>query len=222
MKIITHLSSHDRLVLASVALLEQASSGQLERLCFSQPELSERSYGVRTRLKLLRLYKQGHLRRFGSVGTNGWVYLPGESRSTKIDHHTLDVTELYVRLAEAEAKGECEVLEWTVREHVHGKTADDAYLWIDSPFGKRDWHLEIDRGSENKPQLREKMRAYGRAFHQATGNFPPALYVVTFDPRRTLEQRRDEILSVAKEQTEPDLFNAVTLSEAVPWILRGA
>lgn len=216
-----HLSPRDRLVLASVTLLEQASSGQLERLCFSDPDLSPLSYGVKTRLKLLKLFRQGYLRRFPSLGTGGWVYLPSESRSTRIEHHTLDVSEVYVRLMEAQRANLCEVLEWSVREQVHGKAADDAYLWIKTLSGRRDWHLEIDRGSENKPQLREKMRAYVRAYSQATSNFPPALYIVTFDPRKSLEKRRDEIMAVAKEQHEPGLFEAVVLDEAVQFLVKG-
>lgn len=213
MKLTSHLSPHDRLVLDYLQLLEQASSGQLQRLCFSQPELSPRSYGVRTRGKLLSLHKQGYMRRFPSLGTGGWVYLPGDGKATRIDHHVLDVTELYIRLAEAERLGMCQILEWLVRERITGKYADDAYLWIQTLAGKSDWHVEADRGSENKGQVKEKMGAYIKAYHQSHGNFPAVLYVVTFAPRQTLEQRRDDIRRWAKETSEPALFDAVTIDE---------
>lgn len=219
MKKTSHLNHHDLSVLSYVQLLEQVSSGQLQRLCFSQPELSELSYGVRTRSKLLRLYKQGHLRRFPSLDTDGWVYLPGESRATRIDHHTLDIAEVYIRLEEASRLGMCQILEWVPHERVTGKYADDAYLWLSTPLGKTHWHLEIDRGSESKPQLREKMRAYTRAFNEAykhgVDTYPQVLYVVTFDPRKTLETRKIEITSVIKEQSEPDLFDVVTIDQVL-------
>jgi len=215
-----HLSLHDRLVLASLQLLEQASTTHLQRLCFSQPGLSPKSYGVRTRSKLLRLYRQGLMRRFPSLGTGGWIYLPEGSRATKIDPHTLDVTELYIRLVEAERAGRCEILEWITRERVAGRAADDAYLWMETPAGRRDWHLEVDRDSEDTPQLREKMRAYCRAYEQTNGNFPSVLFVVTFSARRSLEKRRDLIRSIAQRQAEPRLFDAVTINEVVSYCIR--
>ncbi len=77
----------------------QATTSQLRRLHYRDG--SPRGRQVRASRHLKRLADVGHLRRvLGIYDGPQWVYMPRSSGARTADAHTLDVTELYVRLGE--------------------------------------------------------------------------------------------------------------------------
>lgn len=177
---------------------------------------------------MARLRSGGHVGRIdrfigmGGGGSEGYVYIPANSRTDTIDRHSLDRTEFYVRLVEAERQGKCRVLEFTPEETVKGtKVVSDAYLLIDVAGQEYDWYIEIDRGKEYKTQLRTKMRAYTRAAKNSTdGYFPRVLYVVSWAVRDRLAERVRLIRDVAGEQEFPEQYEVCTLDEALILLFR--
>lgn len=208
------LSTNDHAVLEAVQILGQVTTDQLLRLVFSEPHTSPASRGVRTRRTLRRLYKAGMIDRLG-MAEGGFVYTPRGSRTHRIDPHELDLSELYIRLAGAEMTRRLKVLEFSPREIINqSRTKSDAYLWIEIDGQRRDWYLEIDRGSEYKPQLKEKARAYTKAAKKA-GGAPKVLYVVSFAPRNRIAERVMFIRSVIREAEFPEAFEVCTLDEVL-------
>ena len=206
------LSPNDHAVIEAVTILGQMTTKQIELLVFSAPHTSPASRGVRTRRSLRRLYSSGAIDRLG-MAEGGYVYIPARSRTNRIDPHELDVSELYVKLHQAQEGGELKVLEFSPREIINGsRTKSDAYLWIEKDGQRRDYYLEIDRGSEFKPQIKEKTRAYIKAAKKM-GGAPKVLYVVTFAPRNRTRERLAMVKSVLREAEYPEQFAACLLNE---------
>ena len=87
-------------------------------------------------------------------------------------------------------------------------------MWVEIDGERRDWYIEIDRGSEYKPQLKEKARAYTKAAKKA-GGAPRVLYVVTFAPRNRIAERVMFIASVIREAEFPEAFEVCRLDEVL-------
>ena len=214
------LSSRDHAVLEAVRSLRQVSTNQIVRLYFSEPHTSPKSRGIRARRALARLVRWGYRNRieraFGGAvgGSEGYVYIPANSRARSIDRHTMDVTELYVRLVEAENEGRCKILEFTP-EDVHGHIRPDAYIWLETPSGRADYFVEYDRSAEYKPQLTTKIRAYQRAFNSSAGNFAKVVWVVSFAPMNRIQERKTLIHGICQKQEVPELFSTVSMEDFV-------
>jgi hypothetical protein len=82
--------------------------------------------------------------------------------------HTLDVTELYVRLREAERTGVVQLLRFDAEpdswQQINGwRLKPDAYLVVaDADWERHTW-VEVDRDTESLPTLRRKLLSYVQA-----------------------------------------------------------
>jgi hypothetical protein len=217
----------DRAIVETVARLTLVSGRQLTDLLFSDvPHL-----GTRTRRAgrvLGRLVEQrvlDHLERrrggFGG-GSSAWVYALGPAGRRVVAYwageglprsrsahepgamwtaHTLAISDLYIRLRQAERVGRGELLAFDVepacwrRYSRLGGTAGvlkpDVYVevgagdWIDSFF------IEQDMGSEHRGQLTRQHHAYAEHFRAGveqakTGIYPGVLWVVPDAKRASL------------------------------------
>ncbi len=202
---IHHLTARDHQVVATIEHFRQVSSHQLERLHFADG--SEASRGVRCRRTLIRLIRWQLVKRLersiggGPGGSEGYIYIPVGSTMRAPNPHTLDITELYVRLHEAgdvvfEPEPYC-------HQRVGERTLKpDAYVVVDD---KR-WHLEVDRGTEWPAQIRAKLNLHLYAWeHWPDERFPRVLFVVaqgSYAPaRKRLIER--QIASLSPEDQEP-------------------
>ncbi len=131
----------------------------------------------------------------GDGGSGGYVYLPATSQTRAEVAHTLDVTELYVRLVEAERAGDLTVLEVAPEPYCHVHLADtvlkpDCSLRIRTTCGTFRYFLEVDRGTDWRAQLRAKMRGYERGYERwPETTFPKVVFVVHDDLRRGSSRR---------------------------------
>ena len=126
------LSERDRQILEFVSLTGIASSQQIERLAFADPDSTDLSRARRARRVLARLHGSGYLlrleRRLGGAraGSSGWLYqlstrakrvlgLPGRGRTwepgARFVAHALAVVEQHIALIEAERRHEIERLQ---------------------------------------------------------------------------------------------------------------
>jgi hypothetical protein len=221
-RIAASLSDRDRAVAATVRELRLATGDQLARLHFAAVTARERRR-VLTRLVSLRVLARLP-RPVGGVraGSVGYVYAldvvgqrlsdgTGPVRGYRIRRpwqpglgvtaHTLAVTELRVRLAEAERRGELRVVRfqgepacwWRYLGRGGGlvtlKPDATAELAVN---GFRDsWFIEVDRGTESPMTIAKKAEAYvayWRSGPEAShhGVFPRVLFVVPDDARHSV------------------------------------
>jgi hypothetical protein len=118
----------------------------------------------------------------GRRGGSEYVYQLARSKARMPDMHTLDIAELYIRLLESGASVlafEPEPYSYIPAGPVELKP--DAYLRIQTPTGTYRYFLEVDRGTEYRAQLADKMRRYVRALHhwdEDDGAFPQVVWIV--------------------------------------------
>lgn len=134
--------------------------------------------------------------------------------------HTLDVAELYVRLREAEARGELRLIRfdaepasWYVA--AAGVLKPDAYLIAELSDWEQHWWIEVDRGTESLPTLRRKLTEYLRIV--GSGDLGP-LGVVPRVMVTVLDDRRlGHVLGVMRVLPAPaeQLFRAVLAKDAL-------
>jgi len=217
----SRLSHRDHDVINTINVLSQVTTSQLLRLHFSEPTTSELSRGHRTRRTLARLTQAGHIRRLGRPigysqgGSEGYTYLPARSRTHVGDPHAVDIAELYVRLVEAERQGRLRLLRFTPEDRVlHGTVEADAFIRVEVNGQEYEWYLEIDRGTEFKPQLRNKMRAYTKAASNSA-YYPRVLYVVTFAAWDQFDKRINLISEIIAGARFPEQFQVCRLDDAI-------
>jgi hypothetical protein len=136
------------------------------------------------------------------------------------DMHTLDIVELYVSLTECGPKALTFRPEpWSYTPVGGVELKPDAYVRIQTVSGTYQYFLEVDRGTEYRPQLAAKMRHYVRAFYSGPegadsddifpeGIFPEVVWIVPDD------ERLEFVQSVIRRQKEP-LFTVVRFDRAV-------
>ncbi len=119
--------------------------------------------------------------------------LPGE----QYIGHALAVTELYVGLKELEREDKLTVKSFQVEPRrdvgVYGRQLLRPDANVKTHIGQYAyyWFIEMDLGTERRPQLRQKLDAYtkywarGREQHQ-TGVFPKVLFLVPDDSRKAV------------------------------------
>jgi hypothetical protein len=152
-----------------------------------------------------------------------YVYLPPSSKARTADMHTLDINELYVRLSESRNNGFLDDSPSHAREglifdpepwcHVnvgHMVLKPDAYV----DLGRMRFFIEMDRGTEFRSALAQKMRRYIAAFERwDEPTFPQVVFVCHDSDRQRF------INSVIKSQTEPRLFVCRLFDEVVGTML---
>lgn len=251
------LSDRDWLIIQTLRTVKVATAHQLERIHF---ELADGDPGLagrhrrRVLARLVELRVLGRLeRRIGGVraGSAGFVYgldVVGQRLLRAADElgsrwrrpftpglaflqHRLGISELYVRLVEAERAGEGEPLEFVAEPDCWRSFAGrgggrvllkpDAYARVGSGGYEYLWFVEVDRAAESRPTLKTKCQRYvdywlsGREDTRSSV-FPAVLWLVP-------DERRADLVAGVIEQLPPDgrrLFR-VGLFEAAIEILRG-
>jgi hypothetical protein len=246
------LPLRDRQIVETVARLSLVSGGQLVDLFFesiSNPSTRSR----RARRSLGRLVEQRVLdrleRRQGGVGggSSAWVYALGPAGRRMVAYwageglprsrsahepsaiwtaHTLAVSDLYVRLREAERTAQVELLafdaeptcwrRYTRLGDVAGVLKPDAYLRLGVGEFADSFFIEMDLGSERRGQLTRQHHAYREYFRAGVeqtkaGVFPGVLWIVPDTQRVAL---LSDIHRGLPEQTRR-LFTVATAEQAL-------
>lgn len=249
-KLARSLTDRDRLVLATLVRVRLAQSDQLERLHFgdvTRRQARQALAGMVARRLVRRLPRTvGGVR----AGSAGYVYTldsagarlsaPQERHprrpvtvGTAFLAHGLSVTELYVRLVEADRCGTLGPTEFTTEPACWRSFAGpgggrvtlkpDAYLKVRLGQYEDQWFVEVDRSTESTATLRRKCDAYRRywqtgAEQARSGVFPRVLFLVPDDKRyRTLV----EVFGRQPADAWP-LFTVARFDQAVEHIGRGA
>jgi hypothetical protein len=226
----TRLTSRDLEILATVERFRLVSARQLERLHFHTGTPLSNARSCRRRLE--RLVHLGVLtrltRRVGGVraGSAGYIYTLApagqrlQARGTKrarspwtpgaaFTSHTLAVTELFVRLVEAERRGLLEVVRfdpepdcwrwWNGPGGARVVLKPDAYAVLGAGAYEDAWFVEIDRGTEAPSTFARKLTAYRSHWQSGreqalTGIYPRVLILVPD------EARKATLVTVAAQQ----------------------
>ena len=222
--LLEELPERERALLDLVARFRLVQSSQVERLFFTDSS-NQGAAARHCRRQLARLVELGLLhrleRRIGGVraGSAGHVYalapagrrlqalIEGDDRASDRGvhepglpflRHTLAVTELYVRLREAERTGTVELLgydtepdcwrAYTLASGAIGYVKPDAFVRL----GVEEWEersfIEIDLGTEGRGDLVRKLKAYQALFRSGReqterGVFPRVAFLATREPR---------------------------------------
>lgn len=224
------LSSAQAAVLQAVTKHGQLTASQVRRLLY---EGTPRGTYVRSSRHLKKLTELGLLRRFQGVyyGDAEYIYMPAGTTTRGPVFHTLDISELYVRLSEASYKqariddGTTEPQSairgyeiqitfdrepWCHIKVGHVEVKPDAYLKFNE---QEQYFIEVDRSSADRTKLAKKLRLYVNLFESWTRaqgeTFPQVIYtVIDSDRKRQIE-------GVAKTQRYPNLFKVMLFDEAV-------
>lgn len=245
------LAARDWLIIATVARARLATAGQLQRICFadvSRRQARQTLASLTDRRVLARLPRVvGGVR----AGSAGFVYsldvagqrlanLDGNRRRQRpwtvgmtFLAHSLAVTELYVRLVEADRAGDLELADfateprcWRSFSGVGGTRTvlkPDAFVSTRLDRFEDSWFIEVDRGTESTTTLARKCERY-RHYWQAgmeqarTGVFPRVLWLVPGAHRYAAVV---EVLGRQPAEAWP-LFAVALESEAVKRIAQGA
>ena len=209
----------DRAIVETVARLTLVSGRQLTDLFFGDVPHS----GTRTRRAgrvLGRLVEQRALDRLGrrrggfGGGSSAWVYALGPAGRRIVAYwageglprsrgahepgatwtaHTLAVSDLYVRLRQAERVGRVELLDFDAEPACWRRCArlggaagvlkPDAFVRLGVGEYEDTLFVEVDLGSEHRGQLTRQHHAYSEYFHSGveqakTGVFPGVLWIV--------------------------------------------
>jgi hypothetical protein len=251
-RLASRLSDRERAVLASLRRLRVATSAQLERLHFA--EVTPRQ----ARMVLASLVEQGLIarlpRRVGGVraGSAGYVYVldvAGQRLSplsgrrvqrpwpvgTPFLAHSLAVSELYVRLMEAERQGRAELRlgEYRTEPACWRRFAapgagrltlkPDAEVTLRLGRFEDRWFIEVDRATESRSTLDRKLGCYVRYWQSGQeqarlGIFPKVLWIVPDSARVDVLVDACGRLPVAAWP----LFAVITEAGAVERLLAGA
>jgi hypothetical protein len=197
----------------------QLTASQVRRLLYAG---SPEGVRVRSQRHLKRLTDLGLIRRFWSVydGPAEYIYMPAGSTTRWPVFHTLDISELYVRLMETMPTSMSHLVfdrePWCHIKIGHVEVKPDAFL----KFNEREqYFVEVDRSAADRTKLSKKLRQYVDLFEQWDveidgETFPPVIYTVPDNDRRRV------IESVAKTQRYK-LFKVLLFHEAVDQLTKG-
>jgi hypothetical protein len=149
-----------------------------------------------------------HLRRVWGVhgGFPEYIYMLPNSKARAASQHTLDITELYVRL-QGENNGSSystfDPEPW--RWYKVGPTGLKPDAYVDAV--KR-YFLEMDEGTEYRAALTKKMRLYVAAYENWTEQRFPQVLFVCHD-----ETRAGFIRRVIDSQRVPELFDVCLFNQ---------
>jgi hypothetical protein len=244
------LTNRDRAIIATLARVRVATTGQLERTCFAGVT------GRQARQTLASLTDRRVVARLPRVvggvraGSAGYVYAldvaglrlvhPGLARpqrpwsvGTAFLAHSLSVTELYVRLREQERTGGLRVVEfagepgcWRTFFGAGGGRLvlkPDAFVVVRLGGYEDRWFIEVDRGTEASTTLVRKCEVYRRYWASGTEQARTGVYprVLWAVPDERRYQSLVEVLG--RQPAEAwSLFAVATFDHAVERIGQGA
>jgi hypothetical protein len=249
------LTGRDREIIETLDRLRLASAKQLERLHFDGSPRSRARSASRVLTRLVEIQVITRLdRQIGGVrsGSAGFVYalgaagqrlasVTGPAGGRRIRRpwtpgapfvdHQLAVSELFVRLREAERAGSLEVLDfdaeplcWRVFSGAGGSRAilkPDAFVRVASDGFEHFAFIEVDRATQSAPTISRKLagyRRYVRTGREQTrwGLFPAVLLLAPSEGRKSV------LVDVAADQPEDSwpLF-AVAAFDQAPEALMG-
>lgn len=194
-------------VLQSVTLFRQLTTSQLRRLHYQGSYNGQR---VRSRRHLARLTKLGYVKRMWGAYDSGieYVYQVPQVTARTPEPHTLDISELYVRLIEAGSKPTFYPEPWSHTKVGHVQLKPDAFVEV----GGSAYFVEIDRSVEHEAQLTAKMRRYVQAIDSGRWPddkaFPLVLWTVP-DPARLRY-----VEAVIHKLGERELFDVCLFNDA--------
>ncbi len=219
----------DRQIVETTARLSLVSGGQILNLFFNNRNRLDSATRARVARRVLsRLVEQRVLdrleRRQGGVGggSSAWVYALGPAGRRVVAYwageglprsrsahepgatwtaHTLAVSDLYVRLHQAERDGQVELLAFDAEPAcwrrfarlggAAGVLKPDAYIRLGVAEFEDSFFIEVDLGSERRGQLTRQHHAYREYFRAGveqtnTGVFPGVLWIVPDTQRAAL------------------------------------
>lgn len=204
--LITSLSPTQLTVVRTVNRFGQITASQLRRALYAG---TPRGMAVRCSRHLKMLSENGHIKRLPyklsgyQRGSGEFVYTYADSKSRIPNQHTLDVTELWVRLAERLwALNRPGLLSFSPEPWCHDSWGGvalkpDAYVKL----GATHFAVEIDRGTEFASALSKQMGDYVRAFYGMDGGSFPQVLFLAHDADRVNFVRRE-----AGKKKVPGLF----------------
>jgi hypothetical protein len=238
------LSERDLAVLATLQRVRLASAAQLERLHFA-------NLTAATRRRALAILSERRLvvrldRVVGGVraGSSGYLYGLSETGLRVLEHghggprrqantpgmafirHALAVTEIYVRLVEAERAGQIELLDFVAEPAAWRSFAGrgggravlkpDAYVRVASGEFEDSWFIEVDQATESPRTIATKLDTYRAYWSSGTeqtrrGVFPRVLWTAP-------NERRAQVLveCCGRQPAEAwDLFMVTLFEDAV-------
>ncbi|HSH60017.1 MAG TPA: replication-relaxation family protein [Acidimicrobiales bacterium] len=256
-ELLAETSVRERAILTSLGELRLMSARQIERLQFTADDqaataLSRARHCRRTLERLVRERLLVRLeRRIGGLraGSAAFVYalgpvgqrlisLPGARRryrepSALFVAHSLAVSELYVRLHEAERAGTLQLLSPIEAEPRcwrrlpdyggHGLLKPDLAVHLAAGAYEYRWFVELDLGTEHRPALVRKCQAFERYYRSgleqaAHGVFPRVLWIAPDEVRA----RRIQHVVDHTAQLTAGLFVVTTSDDAVTTLTGGA
>ncbi len=255
-RIFDSLSDRDRMILIDVSRSRILTGDQLTRLHFVDLSPASRDR-IRRRVlsRLVSLGVLATLdRRMGGVraGSAGLVFAPGVAgqrllpllaakltveQSTRARRpwtpgerflkHSIDVSELYVRLREQERIGALTLARWAVESVAAysngfgGLMKPDASLLVRAGDVEDSWVIELDRATESLTTLRYKLLTYVDFANAGQlgpdGVIPRVLVAVSHDKPAVIEKRFTAILELITGLPEPaaQLIHVVRFDEAI-------
>ncbi len=209
------LSATQDAVRKTIERFGMATSSQLRRLHYSG---TQRGTRVRSADHLKKLSERGVIRRIPYKLNSEYAYAPKDSKARVSNLHTLDITELYVRLWEAVgATLRFDPEPWAPTTWGGRPVTPDAYVRLPQVHH----YVEIDRSSESPSVISTKMSRYVRALHASyvdddkpAATFPQVIWLAHDTDRvRTLSRQ-------AKLKAEPDLFVCLLFDEGTQIMTR--
>jgi hypothetical protein len=207
---IVSLSPTQASVVRFVNFYAQATASQIRRGFY---EGTERGTAVRSQRHLKALSERGNIRRLPfklsgyQRGSGEYVYAPANSKARIPNLHTLDVTELSVRLVSEPVRPvEFYPEPWSWDTWGGLQLKPDAYAKI----GRRHFFIELDRGTEWASALSAQMNAYLRAYDGMDGGYFPQVLFVCHTP-----ERQRFILREINKKSVRALFEVCLFTEAI-------
>lgn len=216
------LSPRDDLIVSTVQRFRQVRAKQIERLVFADASPISRDRWCRLRLQ--KLSERGYINRLpraiGGLGSDGFIYQrpkKGKRSRRTPDAHALLLTEVYVRVKEAERAGLLEVLRfdpvpYSLQWVEVGDFQPDAFMRYRLPSGTYRRFIEVDEDSEDRAQFIAKLKAYTSAFNEWPSRGFPRVFFVVEDEGRKLELKR---WINQQPESSRHIFEVVLLDEAI-------
>ena len=181
---ILSLSPTQAAVVRFINFYGQATASQLRRGFYRG---TPRGMAVRAQRHLKALTERGVIRRLPyklsgyERGSGEYIYTPADSKARVPNLHTLDVTELAVRLVEQPVRPvEFYPEPWCWDTWGGVSLKPDFYTKI----GKRIFFGEVDRATEYAAALSLQMNAYLRAYYGMDGGSFPLVVFICHSPER--------------------------------------